>query len=218
RLGRRVPGEVVAYTRSPHQLVIRFEWKGSSRLEHIRLSEPARPYRPGDPVTVVIDPNDEQHLTVVGEANDPEGLLLVSLLTAIGGLPVVMAGLVILGRAARQRRVLRAHAWRRVPAYFIELRVPLAKGEAVRSLLQVDTSILTLAPTNPLRTARSGIREAKQMDVAGDPKRYLVIRPVGSTVLLSARAPRLSYIRRVWNDAYRHGNFRYLHHVRGGSP
>lgn len=145
----------------------------------------------------------------MGEANDPGDLLTLSLLAAILGLPSVIAGFVILGRAARQRRILSSQPWRRVPAYFIELPVPLANGDAVRSLLQVDTSTLTLAPTNPLRTARSGIRLAKQMDVAGDPKRYLVIRPVGSDVMLSARAPRIPYIRRVWTDAYQHGRFRY---------
>jgi hypothetical protein len=109
------------------------------------------------------------------------------------GVVFLWAGLICILRARRQRRILATSSWRRVPCYYAQSGVGTNLRRALLLPLEGGGE-RALLPAAQLRwnIAKSGVREARQVDFAGDPDKYVVVRVPGSSVLTSWHKPRFT--------------------------
>lgn len=80
--------------------------------------------------------------------------------------------------------------------------VEVPSGTSKRGLLRVTENgsarVLTLVSTARWNLGRSGLRDAREAQIVGDPSDYVVIRVEGSERLISARKPLTGRSRRRW--------------------
>lgn len=202
RTGVRVPGRVVDVDpgfRNPGSIDVAFAVAGEQRAARIALDSSTHDYVVGQPVVVVIDREDPDHLSIVGESNDPPGVVLMMAMALVAGGFAVGIGATSLARVARQWRLLAAEPWRRVPARVRD--VPVGRG-AVRRVILIDEGrqlrIFTVAGTRRTRLARAGIQDRQDLELVGRLDGHIVVRAVRGVVVLSASRPRRAAARRRW--------------------
>ena len=201
RTGARVPGEVTSVRGQGEggSIVVEFTWQDRSRRETVHLGADSRRYQVGERLTVLVDPDDPQHVSVPGETNQSSWTVTPMIVALIGSAGMFTTGGWALARARRQRRLLRRAAWRRVPCRYVEIGC----GYSVRGLVRLGEAddlapILTLASMLRWRLAKSGLRGATAVEVAGDPTGYVVLRAPDRGPLLSARPPMTQGAAKRW--------------------
>ena len=99
-------------------------------------------------------------------------------------------GIATVGRAAEQGRTLSATSWRRIPSDYVR---KVQVGNGARYLLLIPSSldgggrILTLKSMTKWRMSASGLKEAHELEIAGNADHGIVARVPGHAVLLSFR-------------------------------
>ena len=187
--GERFQGRVVSV--GSDSLVVAFTYHGTERTAGIQLNDSSPTYTLNQPVTVIVDYADPEHLTIRGETNQSQGTVLPMIWAFVAGLFAVLMGVWMLFRARRQAHVLRSGPWRRVRMrYYAELRK--------RPFFLIETgtrggSILLLATMTRWRLARAHLPEASSVDLVESPDHpgYVVMRSASHPdILISARVPR----------------------------
>ncbi|HEX3426728.1 MAG TPA: DUF3592 domain-containing protein [Acidimicrobiales bacterium] len=111
--GARVSGSVISTRGAGEHGVMRvsYVWLGVTRVGTVHLDASSSVYQVGEPVTVLVDARDLSHMTVEGETNQsPKTVLPMIVLLLVGAMAALVGGCGV-GRARRQRRVLRKHSW-----------------------------------------------------------------------------------------------------------
>jgi hypothetical protein len=197
RTGRRLDGAVVRVRDG--RLDVRFLDGGAVRTARIHLDDESPHYEVGQPVLVLVDPDDEHHLSVPGETNQSPWTIWPMVVALIGGAMAAIAGGWSLVRALRQRRRLRRGPWRRVTFTYREVARP---RNSVRALVLVREAgvdhLVTVASSLKRRLRRSGLRSGREADIVGDLSSDAVLRVVGSNELVSVRPPRTDRGARRW--------------------
>lgn len=201
RTGHRVPGEVVDVDpgfRTPGSIDVAFRYLDVARRAVIHLDSDSPDYEPGDAVVVVIDRDDHQRVTVVGEHNEPPGFVLPMVAALIGAVIAVPAGTTSLIRAHRQRKLLAAEPWRRTPVRFRIVQV----GRGRRGVLLIERDgvahLLLVPTTTKHRLRRAALSDRGQVDLVGDVGDRVVVRAPAGRLLITGEHPRRASTRRRW--------------------
>jgi len=200
--GIRVDGVVESYSAGSRliseRVDVTFTIDSEARTERIQLDDSSPRYEEGQSVVVLVDPDDADHISIEGETNQSAWTVWVMIIALVGGLGCLVSGPWALFRVKRQRRLLSAEHWRTVPMRYVE--VP--SGNTKRGLVLVTEHgtghVLTLASIPRWNLGRTGLRDAHEAHVMGDPAKYIVIRVDGSERLTSARKPFTNRSRRRW--------------------
>lgn len=193
RIGVRVPGRVSEVDKAlvfSHTVRVAFEYAEMAREAVINLDDESPVYEIGDEVTVLVDPADDDVVTLPGEANQSPWTswpMVASLIVAGAALGAGVGGLF---RVRIQRRVLRRNPWRRMPFHYCELPGP---RRSVRPVAMVDDGtagqVVKIGCVWRWRLKRLGVRDVDEIDVAGTFDRSIVLRADANTNLVSARRP-----------------------------
>lgn len=187
--GERVQGLAVAV--GSDSLVVAFPYHGEERTADIQLNDSSPAYIINQPVTVIVDYSDPEHLTIRGETNQSERTVFPMIVALVAGPFALLTGVWMLLRARRQAHVLRSGPWIRVRMrYHADMRKRpfVLIQDGVR-----DGSILLVANMSRWRLARARLPQASSVEVVRSPDRpgYVVMRSGSdSDILISARTPR----------------------------
>jgi hypothetical protein len=130
-----------------------------------------------------------------GATSESNGPAVIGM--SVGGVAAVV-GIASLSRARRQRRILGAHNWHRMPCRYgtFKIRNSLIVGNSFKALLMLDATtdkpsvILVPSLATFWSFKRNGLAGTKEVDVAVDPTRRMIARSVDSDRLVSLQAPR----------------------------
>lgn len=201
-VGQRVDGTVVEVNpalRSAGNIHIEFVYRNQRRRSVVHLNDSSPRYELGQPVTVLVDPMDEQRVTVPGETNQSQVTVVPMVFALVGGMAATIVGGSMVVRARRQRRVLRAHPWRLQAAQF---RFRQDNGSGTAAVRLEGERPVLIAPSLRHRIERSGLATTSPVEVAGDPLDYVVLRPPCSDALFSGRPPRSRWSKRRWSARF----------------
>jgi hypothetical protein len=211
RTGYRVPGEISHVDpgfRTSGSVDITYTYLDVPRRAVVHLDSDSPRYQVGEPVVVVMDRDDPERVTLVGENNDPPATVLPMIAALIGGVIAMPAGGIALIRARRQRQLLAAEPWRRTK---VRYRLVTA-GRSARGVLLVEhegVAHLLLVPTMArYRLRNTQISDTGEVDLVGDVTRQIVVRSVAGGPLVTGEHPRragtrLRWARRAFPDQYR---------------
>lgn len=183
---------------------VSFEYEGATRRETINLDAESPRYEVGQPVTVIVDPDDPARVTLPGETDQSEWGVIAFTVLLVSGAGTALIGVWSVVRSNRQRAVLLRFPWRTLPVRFAQISGP---RRAVRAVLLVVTPdraegvVLTLASTMRWRLPQAAETGSSECQIAGPLPGYAVIRTRQSSKLLSARPPYWSRSERKWRRA-----------------
>jgi hypothetical protein len=183
---------------------VSFEYEGAARRETINLDAESRRYEVGQPVTVIVDPDDPAHVTLPGETDQSEWGVVAFVVLLVGGAGTVLTAVWSLVRSNRQRAVLLRFPWRTLPVRFAQISGPRGAVRAVLLVVTPDRAegvVLTLASTTRWRLPQAAETASLECHIAGPLPGYAVIRTPQSSKLLSARPPYWSRSERKWRRA-----------------
>lgn len=187
RSGIRGPGTVVAADDSRIGGVARVQyvWNGEITEKSIHL-ETNRSYQVGEQVTLIVDRDDWDHVTIAGETNAPRWATTILIFLLVLGCAGVLLAIATLHRARTQRQLLRQ------PLQSAAVRSVVVKG---RPWLSIEVpgqpcTLVALQATSRARISRARFEEQRVIEFAGDPRVTLVFRFPGGALLFSARAAR----------------------------
>jgi len=185
--------------KTPGSIDVTYRYLDVAHEKRINLDSESPEYHVGDQVTVLIDRNDLGHVTVLGETNQSPLTVWPMVAALIAGCVAVPVGAVSLLRVRRQRKLLAAEPWRRMPARYRE--VPRGRG-AVRGVILVEEGrtrrIFTIPDTLRSRLRRAGLRDHGDIELVGDVGGRIVVRAVRGTTFLTAERPRRQGARLRW--------------------
>lgn len=201
--GTRVPGTVenVRGHGERGSVSVAFEYDGVARRETINLDAESHDYELGHPVTVIIDPDDPQHVTLPGETNQSEWGVFVFAILLVAGVGMILIGIGSIVRSNHQRVVLSTFPWRSLPVRYAEIPGPRGSVRSILLVLPPDLVqgvVLTLAGTTRWRLPRAAMAASPVCDIAGPLPGYVVLRTPGNPALYSARPPYWSRAERKW--------------------
>ena len=187
RTGAHVPGVITDVQGQGERgaVVVSFVWQGAGRSTRVHLNASSPRYRTGQDVDVVVDRADPDHVSLPGETNQSPATTYPMIFALVGGAVLLGAATASLFRARRQRRLLQRSTWRRTPVTYDEIRT----RAGARPVLQIDSGTVRLSTVPVWRLKKSGLRDATEVEVAGDVDRHAVVRVAGGR-LLSVRPPR----------------------------
>lgn len=123
---------------------------------------------------------------------------------AAPALAIGWAGVVMIARSVAQYRTLVNATWTRFPCSTVQA----LEGNGRRMLLCIpgpsggDSHLLTMKSMTRWRSARSGIRQATEIDVVGDPAEKILARVPGHSVLLAFKPPPNDAAAQRWRPAF----------------
>ena len=98
-------------------ITVRFTVDGVERERSINLDDTSPAFHPGDPVTVIYDPNDPERIATPETHNDPTWVTILLVIGIVLSLVLLPAGTISLVRWSRRLRSVRRHGWRHCRAY-----------------------------------------------------------------------------------------------------
>ena len=206
--GGRVQGQVLSYSPGTRLFAenvdVEFIFDERRRTERVQLDDSSPVYEVGQSVVVLVDPLDPNRLTLEGEINQSQWTVWLMIFALLAGLVGIIAGLSVLFRVRRQRRLLSVTSWRLLRIRYLE--VP--SGNSTRGLLRVidgGDHVLSLVSTARWNLGRQGLRGAEEAQVAGELPGYVVIRANDTGRLVSARTPRTARAERRWRNRFTEG-------------
>ena len=204
RDGVRVVGEVTSYrggVRNPGWIRVEFEYLGDLRRETVNLDSESPVYEVGQHVVVIVDPDEPESMTVLGEENLPLRVLWPMIGALVLGLILLVHGLVSLVRSRRQHGLLSTAGFRSVTFTYAQLH--LYRRSKRRLLLVSDRDrqqVVTVVGTPRSRQSRL-LRKERHGELVGELDGYAVLRIRGSDHVVSLRPPRTERARRRWQSA-----------------
>lgn len=202
QVGLRVDGTVVEVNpglRSAGNIHVAFVHRNRQRRSVVHLNDSSPRYEAGQAVTVLVDPTDEERVSLSGETNQSRLTVVPMILALVVGLYATIVGGSMIVRSRRQRRVLRANPWR---LESVDFRFRQDNGTGTAAVRLAGEHLLLIASSLRRRIERSGLAATSPIEVAGDPLDYLVLRTPGSDVLSSGRPPRSRWARRRWRHRF----------------
>ena len=124
---------------------------------------------------------------------------------AAPALAIGWAGVTMIARSVAQYRVLVNATWTRVPCSTVQA----LEGNGRRMLISIpglagsDSHLLTMKSMTRWRSARSGIRQATEIDIVGDPAEKILARVPDHSVLLAFKPPPNDAAAQRWGSAFR---------------
>ena len=200
----------------PAFVYVRYDFGGRSHVTPAYLGDGPAPYEKGQLLRAYVDPDDLSYLLLDPPPKDPPGSDLLVTVALLGGLALTAIGGLRLWDAIRLRRVLASTAW--APAR-IRIRT-VGTGRATRSvaLLSVDGEGGPAHLLELLHRMRPTIPASDvAVDVAGDPRRRVVIR-TDDEALVTAKRVRARWMDRRWRPALERPDDRPLEVPRAGEP
>lgn len=181
-------------------VTVRYEARGRSRDVIVHLNEESDSYEEGQVVTVVFDPADPDRATIVGEDNDPPWMVAVFVITFVGWMLLLPAGIILRLRARRWRRIFQRHPWRRRSLRYGEV----GSGRSLRPVVKLggDGSVLGVSGTLKPRLRALRAADGTQVWVAGESGGEVVLGPPGPGPLFGARPARTRWARKKWARAF----------------
>lgn len=144
----------------------------------VALGNKAGRYSVGQQVTVYYDSDDPDKITIDDIDNEPAWTVLPMALGFVASITLLVAGVVILIRSRRTRRLLRASTWQD------QVRVVGSRGTALFLTLPEDRLLRAVPVDAGSADAASRVR------VAGEDDRFLVALGEEPSTLIRARRPR----------------------------
>jgi hypothetical protein len=179
---------------------VEFRLQDRLRQERVFLNSDSPRYDVGQSVTVLVDPNDPEVVTIAGESNNPPAFVWPMVFALVLGFLASLSGATAIHQNWRKRRILTEHPWRTVAIDYRDApgRRKLTTRPFVRLSERRSDTVLRLAEAPTQRIKKSGLPSVDHAQVASDDKRRYVLRPVGSDTTFLARAPKRERQRRYW--------------------
>lgn len=203
RSGVEVPGRVVdtgGGLRLSGSVTVAFEWGGMEQRRTIGLNSNSPRYELGDPVTVLVDPDDPSRVRTTEEPNDPTWSVWLFVATIIAGATGLSVGIVTLRRSRRWRKLLQHHEWRLVNYDYRE--VPVAR--TVQPLVAIDepSGRVVRGTASCPRWRLRPLRAGTSLYIAGAPEGPFVAAPERGGPLFELWRARSDRRQRRWEASF----------------
>jgi hypothetical protein len=187
---------------SPDSVVVEFGPEAELRTARVWLDDSSPRYSVGDQVTVVIDPDHPERVSLLGESNLPPLATWPVDVSLIGGIFAACFGIAAVLRAYRQEYLLSSTRWTRIPVRSVAIRPGIVTGPLVTVDTPEPPDVMTIAACLRRRVNRSGLLDAETVDYAKDIDDYIVLRVPDSNLVLSAQLAPGGRLRRWWQDVF----------------